>query len=249
MAIRLLEIMWGFPVGTIVRDMSYSFEQRLVDIGAASFDLSGGSEAPVPTLASGLSSLERRLATMEDFLLKNRKGELQHLNIHDFGIFGHCDASDAATQTTPLAVPADTPTIIPNDGQGPYSSAEYAVPGTQLWNCTTNRFDFTGLELGDVIMIRLSGSVTTSAPNQAITINMVLGEGDANSYKISFIDTSYKTATAHSFNRFNAIYMGNALTLENPAYFEIESDDPCSLVVEGWFTSVFKFHHFRQAVE
>ena len=61
MAIRLLSTLFDFEVSTIVRDLSFDIEKRLVARGAASYDLSGGTEATVPTLNPNLSDVERHV--------------------------------------------------------------------------------------------------------------------------------------------------------------------------------------------
>lgn len=71
-----------------------------------------------------------------------------------------------------------------NDGAGAYTLKTFAPLGvTELWNTTTNQFDFTQLEIGDEVTIRTDGQATTTENNQIFgtKINMSIG---ANPYTL-----------------------------------------------------------------
>lgn len=71
MAIKLLSALFDFPENTIVRDISYDIERRLVEQGVASYDLTSGVEATVPTLEAAISATEREMLSVEDLVFKN----------------------------------------------------------------------------------------------------------------------------------------------------------------------------------
>lgn len=76
MAIKLLTPMFDFAIGTIIRDLSYDIERRLVERSGATYDLSGGVEATVATLNPNLTDTERRLLILEEILFSNRANDL-----------------------------------------------------------------------------------------------------------------------------------------------------------------------------
>lgn len=155
---------------------------------------------------------------------------------------GWWDYNDLATSTTPISVPStETFVNLTNDGLGPFTNKAYKLSSvTDIWNSTTNRFDFSGLELGDTVDIRLDLQVTTTDPNQDIDIVMELGEGTAGAYQLPFINQNYKTAKAHDVIRFNSIYLGDTNTKDNPALFKIKSDGDADVKVNGWYCRVIK---------
>lgn len=154
---------------------------------------------------------------------------------------GFFDYGDLATQTTPIAVPADTWVFIPNDGQAAFSNYDYKPPGiNDLWNTTTNEFDWSGLNLGDQVDIRLTLEATTTSPNQGFTVELAMAIGSAAPYFITFIGQSVKTVGTIQGIRYSGIYMGNVETLNFPAKFRIMSDDPFTYRVGGWYLRVLR---------
>lgn len=65
MAIKLSKAVYNFPVNTIIFDLSFELEQRLIAAGFATNNLIGGTTATHPTLLGINSSQEQT-----DFLLQ-----------------------------------------------------------------------------------------------------------------------------------------------------------------------------------
>lgn len=153
-------------------------------------------------------------------------------------IIGWADYNDTATTATPINIPALTPTKLTNDGLGAQSSSLYLPSGiSDIWNSTTNQFDFTGLNLGDMIDIRVDAVLTTTVPNQNFRLALVAGIGGFE-YEIPFAGGIVKNAGAVGASRYNGLYIGNTNTRDNPAEFRIYSDDPATVVVNGWWCKV-----------
>ncbi len=154
---------------------------------------------------------------------------------------GFFDYNDLATQTTPVNVPGGlVNTDIPNDGLGPFTSKAYAPAGvTNVWDAQAGRFDWGQLRLGDTLDIRLDLLVTTTSPNQEVEVDLLLGEG-AGEYAIPFMAMVVKATGEHKFVQYNGVYMGDENTLGNPAHFQIRSDDPLTLVVNGWYCRIIR---------
>ncbi len=241
MAIKLLVSLFDFDADTIIRDLSFNIEKRLVNRGAATYDLTDGTNATVPTLSPDLTEIEKQVVLLEQLLLTNRnKSTLEPFAPADWVQHGLYDYNDAATATTPISVPAtSTLTELTNDAAGEYTNKTYALPDVaDVWDATNNRFDFSSLSLGDKVEIRLDVQVTTTAAYQDIDIVLVMAEGTEFEYEIPFINLNFKTAQANDLNRFNAIYMGDENTLGNYAKFKIKSDAAATVIVNGWFVCV-----------
>lgn len=65
MAVKLLKPLFGHALNVIVRDISYDIERRLVEAGAASYTLAGGSEQIHRTVSPGLSAIEQNLLSQK----------------------------------------------------------------------------------------------------------------------------------------------------------------------------------------
>lgn len=155
---------------------------------------------------------------------------------------GWFDYNDAATSTTPLSVPGtDTFVLVPNDGLGEFTEKSFAPSGvTDVWDAGTGRFDFSQLSNGDTAEIRLDMDVTTTSPNQSVTVVLTLDYGGVGEYDLTFVIASFKNAGVHNLNRYNFIYMGSDLYRLGEAVFRIKSDDTATAVVNGWAVNITK---------
>jgi hypothetical protein len=125
-----------------------------------------------------------------------------------------------------------------NDAVGAYTLKTYAPDSvTDLWNATTNQFDFSQLTLGDEVTIRTDGEVTTTANNQIFgtKLNMSIG---ANPYTLQVGQSYYKTIGTYPVTRLASFYIGNTDTLTNPAELMFYSDASATLKVTGYYISV-----------
>lgn len=156
---------------------------------------------------------------------------------------GVYDYDDAATASSAIALTsANTDYELTNDGAGSNTNLTYALPeAANIWNTSTNRFDFSDLSLGDTIDIRLDIEVTTSNANTAVTVNLEMGVGGT-TFSIPFITvTNFKTAGTYRMTRFNSIYLGSANAKDNPARFLIQADNTGATVeVIGWYCRVLR---------
>lgn len=150
---------------------------------------------------------------------------------------GWIDYNDLATQTTPLAYTTGNLKIT-NDGAGAYSTSVYKPSGvTRLWNTSTNQFDFTGLNIGDEVSIRIDLVITTTANNQEGTLQLNFDIGGS-PYSLGILNEQKKTIGTYSAVRTSHFYIGNVGTKNNPAELIFTSSDPASIKVNGFFISV-----------
>lgn len=152
---------------------------------------------------------------------------------------GIYDYNDLATSTTqiPLTL-ANTQYEMTNDGAGPFTNKSYALAGiADLWDTATNRFDFSGLSLGDTVDIRFDFEITTVSANTAIDFVVELGVG-ASPYQLTFVPSSsdFKNAGTYKIVKWFSIYMGDTNTLDNPGRVLARSDNTGTTVkVNGWY--------------
>lgn len=137
---------------------------------------------------------------------------------------------------------ADTEYDLTNDGLGANSYASPIAGVPLVWDASLQQFDFSSLDIGDTVDIRLDIEFVSSGANDAIDIDLVLAYGNVNEYRVPFIsEQSYKTAGTHRVTTLNSIYIGNVLTRDNPARFVARSDTTGdSVIVNGWYVRVLK---------
>lgn len=153
-------------------------------------------------------------------------------------IDGWFDYNDLATQSTPYAYTTGTTDALPNDGQGTYSQSGYAPTGvTNLWNVSTNQFDFSELNVGDEIHLRVDLVVTTTIPNQEVEVELTFDIGGS-PFNLTLITESYKLAGTYQIVHPTQFYIGYADMKNNPAEVRFTSDADASIVINGFYISV-----------
>lgn len=155
------------------------------------------------------------------------------------GIF---DYNDLGTTGTPIAVTGGGGlSDLTNDGAGAFTNKIYAPIGiTDVWNSSTNLFDWSELKLGDMLDIRLDVDVITTSVNTEFVIALQLGVGGS-PYTINWFNlANFKNAGTNKIVTFNGIYLGDTNTLDNSAKFVIAADKNCTVVVNGWYCKVIR---------
>lgn len=148
---------------------------------------------------------------------------------------GWFDYNDLATQTTPINVVGGVDSILSNDGLGAFTNKTYPPVGvTDLWDASSNLFDFSELKLGDTVDIRLDLEVTTSVANQEVEVILEMAVGGS-VYEIPFTYNQFKASGSYTINRFTGIYMGDTNTLNNGARFLVRSPSACTVKINGWY--------------
>jgi hypothetical protein len=150
---------------------------------------------------------------------------------------GWTDYNDLETTTTPIALTlADTFYKLTNDGAGAFSNNTYKIADHgEIWNTTTDTFDFSDLAIGDTVDFRLDISVTTSGVNRDIALRLALAQGGT-PYTLNIDTRAIKSAGTYQVTRWYSIYIGDANTRDNGGHFEISSDNTGdTVVVNGWY--------------
>ena len=155
-------------------------------------------------------------------------------------VMGWWDYNDTATATTPIALTAaGTEYQLTNNGLGSYTNTTYHLPGiTHIWNTSTGYFDFTGLNVGDVVDTRIDIQITTASANNVVDVVIEAGIGGS-SYKLKVGTFYFKGAGTYQVVFPTTLYIGDSNTKNNPARILAKNDTTGSTVrVNGWFTKV-----------
>jgi len=176
--------------------------------------------------------------------LRNTKGSaLTHseldANFSDLSSrMGWVDYNDQETSNNAIDLTAaDTYYNLTNDGEGPYTNKNFKIASHgEIWNTANNEFDWSSLNLGDTVDIRIDVSVTTDAPNRSISTDIDLAIGSGGDYTLHIDDRSFKNAGTYQIVRFVSLYMGDTNTLNYPSKIKMSSDGTGdSVVVNGWY--------------
>lgn len=159
-------------------------------------------------------------------------------NIPNTTTQGIYDYNDLTTASTPIALTsAATQYELTNDGAGANTNTTYALDGiTDMWDVATDRFDFTGLTLGDTVDVRFDVEYTTTTTNTAVNLDIEFGVG-ATPYQVNIVnEADKKAAGTYQVTVQSNFYMGNTLTMNNPARVLASADKTgVTVKVNGWY--------------
>ena len=201
-------------------------------------------------LQEQIDELNRELATTDSAVRKQEilleRGMLkEELAIclqatSDDTLTGYLVYSDAGTAGTPIAHTGGVDTVFTNDELGAQTQKIYTPEGvTDLWHAGTTTFDFSELENGDMIDIRLNATVSTTSNNQEIFINLELGQGGFD-YLVPFSHDVYKLTGSYPIGSYEGIYLGDDNTRLNGGQFIFSSAEDATIVVHGWYCKIIK---------
>jgi len=149
------------------------------------------------------------------------------------GLYNYDDNQAAQTLV------ADTAQTLSNNGAGTntYKDALPDIPN--IYNVGTDRFDFSDLNINDVVKVRIDLTITTASAGEVVDCEMVLGEGQAGEYNLPVFSSKYfKDADTYRIVEEIEIFMGNTLTKDNPALLQITSSGADDVLVNGWYVKV-----------
>lgn len=150
---------------------------------------------------------------------------------------GWANYQDLATQTVLFNVVGGSPPVkIPNDGLGAFTF-ENKLPAsvTSLYNITTQQIDLSDLKVGDMFSIRFDLEVTTNSNSQDVAVSAVFAIGSPSEFIAVIAQGTKKLAGAIGFFREVSFAAFNDDFKDFPAELRIESDDDCTVKVNGYF--------------
>jgi hypothetical protein len=150
---------------------------------------------------------------------------------------GWADYADVATTGSPIAVSA-VPAVLTNDGLGVDTNTAYLPIGgngiTQLWDTSSNGFDFSDLNVGDMLEIRMDIDVIIVSNNTAVDVNLHMGSGGT--VIVPFISQqNFKTTGTFEVIRYMGLYIGSTDVRDTLAQLKINADNNCTCIVNGWY--------------
>jgi len=162
-------------------------------------------------------------------------------NVNDFS-GGWADYNDFATTATPITITGGAGlTVLTNDGLGLYTNLTKLPYGvSELWDSSTNKLNFTGMSVGDIIGLRVVFDVVIATNNTQISGEISFGSG-ASAFQIPLLNTNnYKTTGTYKIIEYLEFYIGSEDVLNNGAQIKLESDTTCTVIVDGWFIKAIK---------
>ncbi len=133
--------------------------------------------------------------------------------------FGFFDYNDADTQVNNVALLDGVWTDIPNDGAGAFTNTAYKPSTmTTLLDTNTGYLDFTELNLGSAILVRIDFVVLPQINNCVLECRYELGAGPA-VYALEVFRQRLDQGSGISYpspKQSFYIYMGDNNTLDNP---------------------------------
>lgn len=157
---------------------------------------------------------------------------------------GWYDYNDVTTQSTPIPLTlANTFYDLTNDGNGVNTKIIYGLSEIpNIWNTSTNRFDFSGLANGDTAEIRADITLTTTSANTAVDLQLELATGTGTPVVLPLLNpANVKTASTIQLVTDRGFYIGADLVRLNPAKIKMRADTTGATVkVNGWYIRVIK---------
>lgn len=125
---------------------------------------------------------------------------------------------------------------LENDGAGSYSSTTYKVSGHgNIWDTSSDQFDFSDLSVGDEVTVRLDFEVTTTGANSVISTRLELSIGSSPFY-LYLPDQQFKSSGTYNYTVTKPFYIGSTAVRDNPAEVQMSSDNSGdSVLVKGWY--------------
>lgn len=155
-----------------------------------------------------------------------------------YGVYNY---NDNATATVPISIPSGlgTWTHVTNDGLGAVTDIAGGYPDVTPYDTTTSLFDYTDLDVYDVVNYRFDGIITTGSANQVVTVRLLLDDGGLN-VPLTFIREQYKNSGTYPiFGTISSAILSEAVRTGD-AKFQISSDSSATLRVNGWQLIVMK---------
>lgn len=202
---------------------------------------SDGTEVMRSAWRSGTSQVSSPTSTDLFDLLTIVHGYIADVGVNQFS-GGWADYDDNATSSTPITITGGAGlTVLTNDTLGSNTNETKLPYGVaQLWDASTNKFDFTGLSVGDLVSVRVDLDIIIASTNTEVHGVLAMGSG-ASAFEIPLIrTTNYKATGTYNLPVYTEFYIGNTNMLENGGQIKIESDTTCTVTVNGWFIKATK---------
>lgn len=181
-------------------------------------------------------------ATIGEVYVSNGAGSGTLLDTSLITRMGTYNYDDLGTASSAIAITTGTTLItMTNDTLGPVTILGSALPEVPtIWNSSTNRFDFTDLNIGDSIHVRLDLVVTTTAANTIISSFVELDVGGLD-IQLKVSSEAFKSSGTYEFTATALIFIFSEAVRVGPTRVALTSDaGSATVVVNGWGCQVLK---------
>ncbi len=142
---------------------------------------------------------------------------------------------------TPISIPANTETKLTLTTVGGGESEEYLPLGvSKLWDSVNSQFDFSSLEVGDMVDLRVDGSLTNSGFNESFALNLQVGIGSPGEFTLPFASGNRLFAGTAAVSRYNGIFIGSDNSKNFPAELRVVTTDAASGFLIDIYIKVLK---------
>jgi len=150
--------------------------------------------------------------------------------------------ADDATNTTPLVLVSDIPTLLTNDANGEYTALTNAPYGvSSVWDSSLNQFDFSQLSIGDTLDLRIDIKITTTTANQRVLLDATFGAGSTKEFSLNIANRLIKSAVTDIETVFNVPFdLAYEEIRDYPTKLHVTSDASGSIKVSGWYISIIR---------
>jgi len=212
---------------------------KVVGMGLSTNDYTNAEKTKLAGIEAGAevnvqADWEQNDNTQKDYI-KNKPNQL-------FASVGYFDHNDLATHTTPITLSSGVSTKLTNDADGAFTDLTKAPYGVNnIWNTTTNQFDFSSLDVGDTLDLRVDFLLTTTGTNKTCKVFLKLAVGTASEYTILVGSSELKAAvTNEEIVKEIGFYIGSEDVKTAPAELYILIDTAGSVKVNGWYTRILR---------
>jgi hypothetical protein len=162
------------------------------------------------------------------------------VSISSTSAVGFIDYND---NTGEIDLTSDTWTDVPNNGAGAFTNKAYAPNGiTELLDVSTGYLDFTELELGDSIQVRIDFKVNPNINNATLECRYVLGNGGGE-YALTVFEKRLDRGSGIDYDANKGsflIYMGDDNTRLNDGKLQVKLSSNGKLTNAGVAIQIFK---------
>lgn len=144
---------------------------------------------------------------------------------------------------TPINIQAGVETKLTLTTVGGVEREEYLPIGVSgLWDSVNSQFDFSSLNVGDMIDFRIDGSLTNSGLNESFVLNLVAGIGTPSEFTLPISSGNRLFAGTSIVSRYNGIFIGSENTRTAPAELRILTTDDASGFLIDIYVKVIKLN-------
>lgn len=161
---------------------------------------------------------------------ERKKGE----NV-EYGLYSYEDNQSSQSLTS------GTFSDLSNNGAGVNTYKDPIDGISDTYDISTDRFDFSGLSVGDIVDIGLNAEITTASAGEVFDGVLVLAVGSGNEIRRTFFSSKYfKDAGTYAISEFEEFFVSSNIIKDNPAKIEVKTSGNSSIDVKSFTIKIIK---------